>query len=394
MAKFFIFMFVLPGIAGFAVAQAWIGIGSKEGRAVAPRPVAPPILNPPEKIDQKERSAEQKVLAAIISESDDAYSIFNQLLAEGDSIDRLANALFELDPEKTLEFIDGIEDRAGAFAIAEQILVHFPASKFPMLRDWNQRQSPGLFRNRTLGLLLPFWESVDLEGAVAAVALVGDTPEAGKVRMEFLAQLGINQQLAVLKTMPAADQVYFLTHGVELIVRRAPERALAAIEVLPDESARATVLENILNEWVNGKRSLAPGFDHVRRPPDPRGAVAAAADLEDPTLKALAYEKIAYSWSSVNSALASEWAAALPPGSLLDAAAKGLADELSSVQPDMAFEWGAEIGNRDLRSDVLRGILADWRGKDHAAAQKAVEDSALSAKEKTELLVVLREADG
>ena len=286
--------------------------------------------------------------------------------------EQIIKSLFARDPARALAFIDGIEDRDLAADFASLMLSFPPKNELPRIKAWMEKQEPVAFRSKVLSWMLRTWARADREGALAAIDALPEDADKSALRQELMRHVSERDHLATLEAFPIGDREKFIAgHATELSAA-APEETLAMLLGHPSSIERGEAISGLLRRWAAR---------------DPHRVAEALKQIADPFEKTMGFRDTAYGWSGVDSYQASNWVAGLPAGLGRDAAASGLAAELSGEQPDMALKWSASIADPEIRAPAMREVLSAWRAKDPQAAEAALKGSGLSKSERQALSI-------
>jgi hypothetical protein len=226
-------------------------------------------------------------------------------------------------------------------------------------------QSDPILRSEILRNMIWSWRGFDGPAALAAIDALPEAEgvDRSKLRALLMERIPVHRQLEVLDDFPLPDrEAFFTTHG-QTLSSEMPEGIFASIMGLPESVGRDKAMTSVLQQWAQR---------------DPLRAVEAVSKLDAPEVEAHAFRQVAFGWSSGDSLRASQWVDSLPPGPNRDAASAGLAEELATEQPDMAFRWAESIDHVSLRRETLRQVLAAWRNDNPQAAESALRESGLN----------------
>jgi len=155
------------------------------------------------------------------------------------------------------------------------------------------------------------------------------------------------------------------------IFAKDPERAKEWVGKLPDlETRRQAEHVVVIQMAVN----------------DPRDASEYAATLPPDVREATLGGAINY-WAANDPAAAGEWIKGLS-GPARDEALGTYTYSLLRKDPNAAAAWAVTISDPKIRDKSLNGIAAFWLNKDPAAASAWIQNSGLSAADKTRLLAL------
>jgi hypothetical protein len=212
-----------------------------------------------------------------------------------------------------------------------------------------------------------------------------------------------------------------------------PDRAMAMMEMLPDDEAGRRLLaesaNSLINQGVGGDRldgllakasprlrpflieagfslgsaepagDLRPWLERLDELPadrrgiaisslagrwaahDPEAAAQWAAALSDPAHRESAIGSLAGRWAQSDSYEASQWIASLSPGPERDTASWALVNVIAKSEPDSAWTWAQSIADPGRRLASLGTALDGWRARDPEGARRAVETSSLAPRD-------------
>jgi hypothetical protein len=331
---------VLSGLAGFAAASFWPE--SKEAGPASPSSAkssrqASESSPPPRARVPRERSNPEAQHVKLLDHprpgSADALALLEEFAKErfgayGGSTtfhtEKLLRLMYEEDPEMALRFLDGIEDRDVAVRMVGLMLFAPGRSEILRLKAWMEGQSDPILRSEILRNMIWSWRGFDGPAALAAIDALPEAEgvDRSKLRALLMERIPVHRQLEVLDDFPLPDrEAFFTTHG-QTLSSEMPEGIFASIMGLPESVGRDKAMTSVLQQWAQR---------------DPLRAVEAVSKHAAPEVEAHAVRQVAFGWSSGDSLRASQWVDSLPPGPNRDAASAGLAEELATEQPDMAF---------------------------------------------------------
>ncbi len=103
--------------------------------------------------------------------------------------------------------------------------------------------------------------------------------------------------------------------------------------------------------------------------------------LPEGTARAAALSNLVFAWADKSPAEASQWLARQPQGLSRDAAVGSLARRVMETEPESAMEWAATINDATERQHQLRELTGKWLEKDPPAARQWVQQSTRLAPE-------------
>ena len=89
------------------------------------------------------------------------------------------------------------------------------------------------------------------------------------------------------------------------------------------------------------------------------------------------YNQIVSRWASMDARAAGEWLGKQPQGPELDGAVSQYATMVVSRDPASAMEWARSVQNETGRADTISQVYRQWKAKDTAAADAALNASGL-----------------
>ena len=149
-----------------------------------------------------------------------------------------------------------------------------------------------------------------------------------------------------------------------------PDGALAWTETL-DEDARSATVKQIAQSmtWSDPQRS----------------GELMLAEAKTPEERSQAYVSAISSWAHNDPNGAGEWLAEQHQGPELDQARQQFSTSVVQKDPESAMAWADAISDDTKRSQAVQNIYLQWRSKDEAGANAAINDLDLTAERLDEL---------
>lgn len=282
----------------------------------------------------------------------------------------LLREMMHEDPERALEFLDGIEDRDVQDRMSSLMLFGPPREHLPLFVEWMRGQQDPNYRAKLLSLFAWTWARLDSKAVFEAINTITPEEERSGLRLGVMRHLSLSERVAVLPSFPEEDRATYFASESESLAAKVPEFLYQSLAGMKSSELRSQAVTNVLRSWATR---------------DPFRAVAEIKKTNDLLLEVEGFREVAYGWSSVDSHRASEWVDDLDPGPSRNAASAGLAEELSGEQPDMAFQWAASITDPELRLHTLEQVLGAWRTSDPTEAEAALAGSDLSESDRRSL---------
>ena len=135
-------------------------------------------------------------------------------------------------------------------------------------------------------------------------------------------------------------------------------------------------------EEQQGLRSVAGQMVMMSDPA--RGADLLLEGVADKD-KSRTYDQIVGQWAYRDPRAAAEWLTKQPQGGELDGARRTFAVIVAQRDPSAAMDWAKSVVDEEQRSNSVQQVYQQWRMKDEAAAEKALDGSGLTAEKITEL---------
>lgn len=377
---------LFSGLAGFGAATFSVAPTGDDGTAVPQIASSDPASDPasgetneeneptePETEPSNPNSPHADILGHAQPGSVEPLTLFQKRVQQQGGgtyqTERLLRKMYKENLASSLAFLEGIADPDLRKEYTRLMLYDPPVHDVPALLKWMKQQGDPDFRAEVLSLVMKQWTKRDQATALAAIKAL---PEENRSALyaKMMKDLPAHNQLETLPKIPEADrESFFITHAKKLS-KRLPEEALARMLELRPSEGRDSAMTDLVRKWATR---------------DPLRAIQSVQAQNDPNLEAQGFREVAHGWSSVDSYRASEWINELKPGPARDAASSGLAEEMTSEQPDRAFEWAASIRDPGLRVETLRQVMEQWRTTDSAAAAAALSASQLTQEEQSAL---------
>jgi hypothetical protein len=153
-----------------------------------------------------------------------------------------------------------------------------------------------------------------------------------------------------------------------------PDKALGALNAIPDPSARLEALQSAVSGWAAS---------------DPAALVSFAGGLPSGEARNAALREGLQQWVTADPGAAVKWMERLEPGEAFDGGAEAVATvtELVAKKPEVAVAWARSISNAERRSSTLADVVRQWATHDPVAARRFAIDSAdLQPGDRTNLL--------
>src|SRR5437763_3235741 len=219
------------------------------------------------------------------------------------------------------------------------------------------------------------WAAIDPSAAIEWARSHSDTQGFqgamnGAINGWWSKDRGAAEQYVATRAIDSAGRQMASTLA-SYIFSKDPERAKEWVGKLPDlETRRQAEHVLVIQMAVN----------------DPRDASEYAATLPPDVREATLGGAINY-WAANDPAAAGEWIKRLS-GPARDEALGTYTYSLLRKDPNAAAAWAVTISDPKIRDKSLNGIAAFWLNKDPAAASAWIQNSGLSAADKTRLLAL------
>ena len=152
-----------------------------------------------------------------------------------------------------------------------------------------------------------------------------------------------------------------------------PEGALEWAATLEDEDRSATVKQIAQSlTWSDPERS----------------GELLLSEPKSPEERSQAYASTVSSWAFNDPNGAGEWLGRQEQSPELDQARQQFSNSVMQKDPESAMAWANAVSDEDQRSSAVQGIYFQWRAKDPAAADAALNQTDLSAERISELRAI------
>jgi hypothetical protein len=179
---------------------------------------------------------------------------------------------------------------------------------------------------------------------------------------------------------------------------RGRKRLLDRAEGLSPE-LRKPLQESVLRSWAMMEPEAAIKWIRSRPEEDQPGLRTAAGNMvmmSDPARgaelllegvaekdKPRVYDTVVSQWAYRDPRAAAEWLTKQPQGVELDGARRTFASVVAQRDPSAAMDWAKSVVNEDQRNSSVQQIYSQWRAKDAAAADAALDASGIPAEKIT-----------
>jgi len=263
-------------------------------------------------------------------------------------------------------------------------------------------------KNRIINQL----EGMDPQEALKAVVVLEDPKLEAELRAKFLAKAAtdnFDEGLQLLQNPQTLDSFladsnrwYMGSDFIKSLVHADPQRVKETIETLPEgyrekmreeyataifsadpEGAMNIMLENPAEATGNRFSQLFDEWSEL----DGAAAMGWLADNigSDENYTAI-YESGITQWMNTDPAAASAWLADQPPGEQWDKMAARLIEHESDDDPEIALAWADQISDEKIRRDQMGQVFAQWKQRDAAAAQAALDALDISPEDREAML--------
>ena len=174
------------------------------------------------------------------------------------------------------------------------------------------------------------------------------------------------------------------------------EDLLQRARSLPADS-RKNLYQGILGQWVMSDADSAlewlNALDSEERQPlaqqagtmlmmvDPERGAGFMLENVTEAQRPVTYSSIVAQWAQRDPNAAGEWLNEQPDGAHLDIARATFAGTVAGRDPYSAMEWAKTVSEENQRRGAIRQVYAQWKRKDAAAAEAALDQSGLSAEQ-------------
>ncbi len=249
----------------------------------------------------------------------------------------------QLDPAAAAKFLDSSGLRGMNFSMAyDQVASNWAARNPITALSWAREQASKGERFATSGAITGWWKN-DPAAAEAYVA----------------------SHLATREDWQLASTLASNIFGED------PERAKEWVRQLPNEDARRQADIGLAIQW---------GFS------DPAAATKWAATLPPGECQQTLAETVGL-WAQQDLAAAAKWLGSYE-GAGRDEAVDNFSLSIASKDPAGALTWAATISNPKTRAFAEQRLVSVWLKRDPAGARNWIQNSSLSAEEKSRLLAL------
>lgn len=200
-------------------------------------------------------------------------------------------------------------------------------------------------------------------GAIRAIAwLCAEDPrmasDHGNTLILELTRAGEFEAAARFATAaPAECRNFWLGSAFFHWAQHQPDKALAALNEIPDTGGRLEALQSAVSGWAAS---------------DPAALVNFAGGMTAGEARTAALREGLQQWVTADPVAAVKWMEKLEPGEAFDGGAEAVATvaELVAKKPEVAVAWARSIGNPERRSSTLAEVVRQWASHDPVAARR------------------------
>ncbi len=256
-----------------------------------------------------------------------------------------------------------------------------------ILASWARRDPDGVWKwfqterkddgnDRTKGMLVSMvfagMAANDLDTALQRIATLDDTTRG--MAMSGIAN-SANSETARKRLL---DRAQTLTPEQRNQIRQ----GVVSQWAMSDSDAAIQWIHSLPADEQKPVRDSAANMVLMMQPAKGADLLLEGAEEKD---KPRLYDRVVGQWAWQDSKAAGEWLSKQPQGPELDDARRTYAMAVSQKDPSAAMDWAKSVQNPEQRSQSVEQIYQQWRGKDLAAANAALDATDLPAEKIKEL---------